>query len=101
MRVSNPDFAKRNTQVLGISTNAQPAQTAFAQSLGTIPYPILSDFHPNGQVAQAYGVYNEEGGTARRSIFVIDKQGVVRFKKLYSGMPEFDMGEILAEVDKL
>ncbi len=62
---------------------------------------MLADFHPKGVVAKAYGVYNEERGTANRSVFLVDKQGVVRFKKLYSSMSQFDINEIVAEVDKL
>ncbi len=62
---------------------------------------MLSDFHPKGEVAGAYGVYNEDRGTANRSVFLVDKQGVVRFKKLYSSMSQFDIKEILAEIDKL
>ena len=61
----------------------------------------MSDFHPKGEVAKAYGVYNEERGTANRSVFVIDKEGIVRFKRVYSDMSEFSTSDILAKVDKL
>lgn len=97
----NSEFEDKDTQVLGISTDSRPTQATFSASLGNIPYPLLADFHPKGHVAQLYGVYNEERGTANRAVILIDKQGVVRFKKLYSGMPEFDLDEIRAEVDKL
>ena len=52
-------------------------------------------------MSQSYGVYNEERGTADRSVMLVDKQGVVRFKRLYSTMSQFDIKDILAEVDKL
>ncbi len=99
--MENQAFEEKNTQVLGISTDARPTQTAFASSLGNIPYPILADFHPKGKVAQAYGVYDEQRGTARRSIFIIDKQGMVRFKKVYERANEIDVADILARVSKL
>jgi alkyl hydroperoxide reductase subunit AhpC len=95
------DFEERDTQVLGISTDARPTQTAWATSLGNIPYPVLADFHPKGQMSKSYGVYNDERGTADRSVMLVDKQGVVRFKRLYSTMSQFDIKDILAEVDKL
>ena len=38
---------------------------------------LLSDFWPHGEVAQAYGVFNEERGQARRGSFLIDADGVV------------------------
>ena len=94
-------FEERGTQVLGISTDARPTQTAFSTSLGNIPYPILSDFHPKGAVSKAYGVYNEERGTANRAVIVIDKNGTVRFKRVYADMSEFSIGDIVAEVDRL
>ena len=97
----NSALEEKDTQVLGISTNAKPVQTAFSTSLGGIPYPILSDFHPHGAMCKLYGVYNEERGTANRAVFVIDKEGIVRFKRIYSNMSEFSVGDILAEVDKL
>ena len=101
MRVANSLFEEKNTQVLGISTDPRPTQTAFAASLGSIPYPILSDFHPKGQVSQAYGVYNEGRGTANRSVFILDKEGIVRFKQEYSNISELDPKDILSELDKL
>ncbi len=69
-------------------------------SLGGVTHPILADFHPKAAVAQAYGVYNEMNGNPRRSVFIIDKEGIVRFTKLYTGgVPDID--EILGEIDKI
>jgi alkyl hydroperoxide reductase subunit AhpC len=62
---------------------------------------VLADFHPKGQVAQLYGVYNDQRGTANRAVFVIDKQGIVRFKKTYAQAADLNPADILAEVDKL
>ncbi len=62
---------------------------------------MLSDFHPKGQVAQLYGVYNEDRGTANRAVIIVDKQGVVRFKREYASAPELDTKDILAELAKL
>ena len=61
----------------------------------------MADFHPKGEVAQSYGVYNEDRGTANRAIFVIDKQGIVRFKREYSNISDLDPKDILDEIDKL
>ena len=101
IRRSHSEFEERDTQVLGISTDSRASQTAFTTSLGNIPYPILSDFEPKGQVAKLYGIYNDERGTANRSIIIVDKQGIVRHKQSYASMAEFDVADILAELDKL
>ena len=99
--MANADFEERNTQVLGISVDPKPVQTAFSASLGSIPYPVLGDFHPHGAVAQLYGIYNDENGRARRSVIIVDKQGTVRFKQVYASVAELDTADILAEIDKL
>lgn len=100
-RRSNALFEEKGTQVLGISNDARPTQTAYSMSLGTIPYPILSDFHPKGQVTHAYGIWNEQRGAASRAVFVIDKEGVIRFKRVYDSAADLDPKDILAEIDKL
>jgi peroxiredoxin (alkyl hydroperoxide reductase subunit C) len=51
--------------------------------MGGIPFPIAADFHPKAQVAQAYGVYNDERGNAFRSVFLIDEKGVVRYSETF------------------
>jgi glutaredoxin len=66
------------TQVLGLSVDSVPCLKAWADSLGGITYPLLSDFFPHGQVAQTYGVLRSEGHS-ERAIFVMDKQGIIRY----------------------
>lgn len=97
----NSDFKEKGAQVLGISTNAKPAQMAFATSLGGIPYPLLADFHPHGQVSQLYGVYNEDTSTSKRAVIIIDKEGILRFKRIYDSMAELKISEILDKIGKL
>jgi glutaredoxin len=65
-------------QVLGLSVDSVPCLNAWADSLGGISYPLLSDFFPHGQVAQDYGILREEGFT-ERAIFVVDKLGIIRY----------------------
>ena len=67
-----------NAQVLGISVDSVPCLKAWADSLGGITYPLLSDFYPHGRVAQLFGVLRQDG-RSERAIFVIDKKGVIRY----------------------
>ncbi len=76
------------------------SHAAYAEKLGGITYPMLSDFHPKGRVAQLYGTYNEQYGRNWRSVFLIDTSGIIRWKKIYqSGLP--DIEEVLSELDKM
>ena len=85
---------------MGISVDSAPSQRAFCTGLGGVPYPVLADFHPKGDVSRLYDVYNDERGNSKRSIFIIDKKGFIRFKQLYTqSLPRAE--DILAEVEKL
>ena len=59
-----------------------PAKIEWAKTLDGISYDLLSDFHPHGGVAQAYGVLRD-GGISERAVFVVDKAGQVVFAKIY------------------
>jgi glutaredoxin len=88
-------------QVLGLSVDSVPCLKAWADSLGGITYPLLSDFYPHGEVAQAYGVLRSEGYT-ERAIFVIDRQGVIRYVDVHDIDSQPDNEEIfkvLAELE--
>jgi peroxiredoxin len=67
-----------DTQVFAISCDTVPSLRVFAEKEG-LTYPLLSDFWPHGEVAKAYGVFNETLGAADRGTFIIDKTGVVRW----------------------
>ncbi|OUM85763.1 MAG: alkyl hydroperoxide reductase [Bacillus thermozeamaize] len=73
-----PRFEEYDTQVLGISVDSIPSHEAWQKSLGGITYPLLSDFYPHGAVAEKYGVLRDEG-MSERALFIIDKEGIIRF----------------------
>lgn len=68
-------------QILGIAVTATFSQQAFAASLG-IDFPLLSDW--DRTTCAAYGVHYDiwkgHAGLAKRSLFVIDRGGVVRYR---------------------
>jgi alkyl hydroperoxide reductase subunit AhpC len=64
---------------------------AFAEQLGGLTFPLLADFHPKGQVAQQYGVYNGERGYTRRAIIIVDETGIIRHSQIIpQGAPDVD-----------
>ena len=89
-----------DTQILGISGNVGFSQKAFADFL-KLNFPLLSDF-PNMKTMQDYGVFNAERKLATRSYFIIDKKGVVRFKRvLKQGEALLPNEELIDEVRKI
>ena len=89
-----------NTQVLGISVDSVDCLKAWAESLGGITYPLLSDFFPHGQVAQTFGVLRAEG-YSERAIFVLDKQGIVRYVDVHDIDQQPDNEELFRVLEKL
>ena len=80
--------------------NVAFSQKAFADFL-KLNFPLLSDF-PDGKTSQAYGVFNAERKLSQRSYFIVDKQGVVRYKKVLAPKEPLVENEVLiAEVKKL
>ncbi len=59
-----------------------PCLKAWAESLGGIHFPLLSDFWPHGAVAERYGVLRAEGHS-ERALFVVDKAGIVRYVDIH------------------
>ena len=92
---------KVNSQVLAISCDPVQSKQAWGKSLGGISYPLVADFWPHGEVSRKYGVFNEKLGRPDRAIFVIDKQGILRWVKYYEAGVLPDNGELLAELRKL
>lgn len=74
-------FQELDAQVLAISVDSPYTLKAFAEA-EQLTFPLLSDF--NKEVAPAYGAYYEElaglKGVAKRAAFVIDREGIIRYK---------------------
>jgi peroxiredoxin len=62
--------------VLGLSIDSPPANAKFAGELG-VSFPLLSDM--KREVSRSYGVLDEDRQLARRTTFVVDREGVIRF----------------------
>jgi peroxiredoxin len=76
-----PEFRRHKAQVLGISVDGVWCHQAYARSRN-LQFPLLSDFEPKGQVSRAYGAYRERDGFSERALFVLDRDGVVRWSYL-------------------
>ena len=76
IRTRLDEFLTFDTEVLGISIDHVYTLRTFSDEAG-INFPLLADFWPHGAVAEAYGVFDKKIGVARRSSYVIDKQGKI------------------------
>lgn len=74
-------FEKYNAQLIGISVDSKWSHTAFSEQ-HHFHFPLLADFEPKGAVAQLYESYDAENGVCKRSIYLIDEKGIIRWNYL-------------------
>jgi peroxiredoxin len=65
-----PELRARGTELYGVSVDNAFSLKAFQGSVGTT-IPLLADFHPKGEVAQAFGVWVPDRGVATRALVLI------------------------------
>jgi peroxiredoxin len=90
-------FEEKGVRILGISVDSPWSHKAWAEERG-IEFSLLSDF--GREVVEEYGV-KHEAGFPERSYFVIDREGVVRAKKVEDSpddQPEVD--DVLEDLEK-
>ena len=85
------EFMTFETEVLAISCDPVYALRAFADGDG-LNFPLLSDFWPHGEVARAYGVFDDVRGVALRGSFLIDAGGVLRWSVVNPAGQGRDLG---------
>lgn len=74
-------FDKVNAVVLGISVDSKWSHFAFGKDRN-LHFPLLADFEPKGAVSKLYDAYDEKSGHSKRALYVIDKDGVIRWSYL-------------------
>lgn len=88
-------FRDFDTEVVSISMDSGFALGAWAKSMHTT-FPLLSDFYPQGQVVDLYGVRHAMG-MAERALFVVDKEGIIRYIEIMHSPGEMPNNEDLFE----
>jgi peroxiredoxin len=79
MRDDFPEVSGDDVELLTVSVDSGFSHRAWADA-EHFNFALLSDFWPHGEVARSYGVFDENLGIATRGTFIIDKNGVVRWK---------------------
>jgi peroxiredoxin len=79
MRDGFPEVSGDDAELLTVSVDSTYSHRSWADA-EDFNFALLSDFWPHGAVARSYGVFDENRGIATRGTFIIDKNGVVRWK---------------------
>jgi peroxiredoxin len=100
LRDDHESFTTLGSRVLAVSCDAIYTLRAYADAEG-IPFDLLSDHWPHGAIAQAYGVFDELAGCARRGAFVVDSVGVIRWQQVNQINEQRDITAVLAATANL
>jgi len=79
LRDTFAELSKLNATVLGVSGDYVFSHQEWAK-FHKLQFPLLSDH--DHKIARLYGSYNETVGFNNRTVFLIDKDGVVRYSNL-------------------
>ena len=96
------EFAERDAQVLGASTDSEYVHLAWRQQhpdLRNLPFPMIADLER--ELTQALGVRDQREGVALRATFIVDPQGVIRFASVNDLSVGRNPGEVLRVLDAL
>jgi peroxiredoxin 2/4 len=68
-------FNAEHTSVVGVSVDDAESHRRWASELGGLSYPLLAD--AGGQLARAYGVFDETERAAMRATFILDAKRII------------------------
>ena len=93
-------FEAHNAILLGISVDNVPTLFSWTNQMGKLWFPVLSDFWPHGKTAADYGILRSDG-VSERAIFLIDKQGVIRYIDVHDINERPSLEMLIRELEKL
>ena len=94
-------FIDKNIIPLGINVDQEHSKSAWAKVINIKKLQMLSDYNPLGEVAKAYGIFEEKLNASGRANILIDEEGKVEWVKVYglSEVPNFE--EVFSTISKL
>lgn len=93
-------FEGKDAVLIGISCDNIPSLNAWIVEMGGVWFPVASDFWPHGGLSKKLGVLRSDG-TSERAIFIIDKQGVIRFIDVSDINLRPDLGKVSQALSSL
>ncbi len=98
-------FAEAGGKLLDISVDSIESHVAWQRKeIGMMRFPLCSDFYPHGEVTRKFDILREEppvAGISERAAFIVDKEGVIRFARVYPIDQLPDLEGLLAELKKI
>jgi lipoyl-dependent peroxiredoxin subunit C len=96
------DFSDRDAQLLGVSIDSEFVHLAWKQQkdeLRDLAFPMLSDI--TRSLSTALGILDQNEGVAKRAVFIVDPQGIIRFSMVTDLKVGRNPREVLRVLDAL
>ena len=96
------DFADRDAQVLGMSTDSHFVHAAWRRDhvdLRNLPFPMLAD--TKRELSTALGILHKQDGVCLRATFIVDPQGIIRWASVNDLSVGRNVDEVLRTLDAL
>ena len=98
----NKEFASRNAQVLGGSTDSEFVHHAWRThhpDLKDLPFPMLADV--KRELTTALGIIDPNAGVAQRATYIVDPEGTIRFVMVTDLSVGRNVDEVIRVLDAL
>ena len=98
----NPEFAKRDAQVLGASTDTHYVHLAWRNDhpdLRELPFPMLAD--TKRELSTALDILHKDAGVCLRATYIVDPEGIIRFVSVNDLSVGRNVDEVLRVLDAL
>ena len=76
-----PEFQRHEAELVGISVDGIWCHRAYADARH-LRFRLLSDFEPKGAVSKNYNAYRAGDGFSERALFLLDRDGIIRWSYL-------------------
>lgn len=90
-----------HTLAVGISIDSTFCHAAWAEQLGGVSFPLVSDFHPKGEIAESFGTYLADKGITDRATVILDAGGTVRYAASVTPAGQRDIDALVAECEAI
>jgi alkyl hydroperoxide reductase subunit AhpC len=98
----NSEFADRDAQVLGGSTDSEYVHLAWRnnhEDLKDLPFPMLADVKRD--LCEQLGILDVNAGVAQRATFIVDPENIIRFVYVTDLSVGRNPQEVLRVIDAL
>ena len=93
-------FDQHEAVLLGVTVDNIPTLFAWTNQMGTLWFPVLSDFWPHGEIAAKYGILRSDG-VSERALFIIDKKGIIRYIDVHDINKRPPLENLVKELEKV